>query len=229
MEFLHNGFTLEISPGGFPLSTDSMALADFVKLPKNTTVLDLGSGCGTLGLLLCAKKKDCTVTGVELSADAHECAIQNIARNAIASRLTSVCTDLRTIPSVFPASSFRVCVSNPPYYTGGPKSTTQPQARHTDTCSVQDLFQAAGWALQYGGDLFLVHKPEYFGEICYHAVANKLQPKRVRLVRHREDGPFSLLLLHCRKGAKPGLIWEENSLHHCDGSITDYYKQIYHL
>ena len=54
MEQLHNGFTLELAPGTLPLSTDSIALADFTKLPKNAQVLDLGSGCGTLGLLLCA-------------------------------------------------------------------------------------------------------------------------------------------------------------------------------
>jgi len=53
MEHLHSGYTLEFAPGSFPLSTDSMALAGFVRLPKNAAVLDLGSGCGTLGLLLC--------------------------------------------------------------------------------------------------------------------------------------------------------------------------------
>ncbi|MBR2072149.1 MAG: hypothetical protein IJ976_00625, partial [Alistipes sp.] len=33
----------------------SALLAHFVTLPKNARVLDLGSGCGTLGLMLCAK------------------------------------------------------------------------------------------------------------------------------------------------------------------------------
>ena len=49
MEFLPNGFTLELTEGAFPLSTDSMLLAHFAKLPRNARVLDLGSGCGTLG------------------------------------------------------------------------------------------------------------------------------------------------------------------------------------
>jgi tRNA1(Val) A37 N6-methylase TrmN6 len=71
MEYLHNGFTIDFSPGAFPLSTDSIALSGFVKLPKNAAVLDLGSGCGTLGLLLCAKDDRCTVTGIELDEAAH--------------------------------------------------------------------------------------------------------------------------------------------------------------
>ena len=83
MEILQNGFTLELCPGAFPLSTDSIALAHFVKLPKNARVLDLGSGCGTLGLMLCAKDPGCTVTGLELDPSAHETAIQNAARNEV--------------------------------------------------------------------------------------------------------------------------------------------------
>ena len=66
MEYLHNDFTLEICPCAFPLSTDSIALSGFVRLPKQASVLDLGAGCGTLGLLLCAKDPGCTVTGIEL-------------------------------------------------------------------------------------------------------------------------------------------------------------------
>ena len=65
MEYFANGLTLSVSDDCFPLSTDSMLLADFVRLPKNARVLDLGSGCGTLGLLLCAQDANCTVTGVE--------------------------------------------------------------------------------------------------------------------------------------------------------------------
>ena len=53
MEQLPGGYTLALSDGAFPLRTDSMVLAHFVKLPKSANILDLGAGCGTLGLLLC--------------------------------------------------------------------------------------------------------------------------------------------------------------------------------
>ena len=229
MEKLHNGFTLKLAEGAFPLSTDSIALSGFTKLPKNAKVLDLGSGCGTLGLLLCAKYSDCTVTGIELTQNAHEAALHNAVSNRIDHRLTSICRDLKTIPGFLTPGSFQICISNPPYFTGGPKSESVPLARHTDACSLQDLFAAAAWSLQYGGDFYLVHKPEQLGAICGCAVANKLEPKRLLLLRHKEDGPVSLILLQCRKGAKPGMVWEEAALHHADGSPTPYCKELYHL
>ena len=72
MEQLPGGYTLNICAGAFPLSTDTMALSGFVKLPKNAKVLDLGSGCGSLGLLLCATDPGCAVTGIEISQAAHD-------------------------------------------------------------------------------------------------------------------------------------------------------------
>ena len=80
MEQLPNGYTLELCAGAFPLSTDSIALAGFVRLPANATVLDLGAGCATLGLLLCANDKSCNVTGIELDENAHNAALENIRR-----------------------------------------------------------------------------------------------------------------------------------------------------
>ena len=229
MEKLHNGFTLELCEGAFPLSTDSIALAGFAKLPKNAKVLDLGSGCGTLGLLLCARFGDCAVTGIELSENAHETALGNARQNAIDHRLTSICADLKTIPEFLTPGVFQICVSNPPYFTGGPQSKTTPLARHTDSCSLADLCKAAAWALQYGGDFYVVHKPEQLGALCHHAAANKLEPKRLLLLRHKEGGPVSLVLLQCRKGAKPGLIIEEESLQNSDGTPSEYYRRLYHI
>ena len=228
MEQLVNGMTLKIPKTAFPLSTDSMVLADFTKLPLYANVLDLGSGCGTLGVLLCAKDPGCTITGVELDSSAHEAALDNIQRNHLQHRLHSVCADLRCVNQLFPAGSFRCCISNPPYFSGGPAARL-PLARRDDCCNTEELFRAAAWALQYGGDFFIVHKPQQLGRLCGCGVQAGLEPKRLRLVRHREGDPISLILLQCRKGGKPGLQMEELCLHHATGHQTADYRRIYHI
>jgi len=228
MEYLHNGFTLDICEGGFPLSTDSIALSGFAKLPRGAQVLDLGSGCGTLGVLLCAKYTDCSVTGIELDERAHAAALQNAERNRLKSRLSSICADLNTVSDFIKPGSFHCCVSNPPYFSGGPDSQTVPLARKDNHCSTDDLFAAAAYALKYGGDFFLVHRPEKLAQLCACAVKNNLEPKRLCLLRHKENGPVALVLLACRKGGKPGLILEEVSLHDAQGDPTEYYRKLYH-
>lgn len=229
MEFLPNGYTLELSDGAFPLSTDSMVLSHFAKLPKNASVLDLGSGCGTLGLLLCSTDASCRVTGMELDARAHLAALENIRRNSLDARMESICADLRSVSERFSPGQFSVCVSNPPYFSGGPASQATPLARREDACSPEDLFRSAAWALKYGGSFFLVHKPERLAELIATAAKFRLEAKRLCLVRHKADSPVNLILLQFRKGGKPGLNWEDITLHNTDGSPTPVYREIYHM
>ena len=229
MEFLPNGFTLSLCPGAFPLSTDSMVLSHFVRLPKHARVLDLGSGCGTLGLLLCSKDQNCHVTGVELSQQAHLEALENIRRNNLESRMESICADLRSVSERFSPGSFSCCVSNPPYFGAGALSQSLPTARQEGSCTPEDLFSCGSRALKFGGDFFLVHKPERLAELIATAAKYQLEAKRLCLLRHREGSPVNLILLQLRKGAKPGLVWEEIVLHNADGSPTPVYQEIYHI
>ena len=225
MEYLPNGFLFHTAEGTFPLSTDSMLLADFVKLPKNATVLDLGAGCGTLGILLCAKDPGCTVTGVELTKMAHDAAEDNIRRNHLCHRMGSICGDLRQ----FAQGPYHCCVSNPPYFSGGPASRENALARREDCCSPAELFSAVAKNLKFGGDFFLVHKPERLAELIACGAKQNLEAKRLRLVRHKEGGDISLILLAFRKGAKPGLMIEEVSLFDTNNEPTDYYRSVYHI
>ena len=229
METLPNGMTLSLCEGAFPLSTDSMVLSYFVRLPKNARVLDLGSGCGTIGLLLCSKDRNCHVTGVELDQQAHLEALENIRRNNLESRMESICADLRSVSERFSPGSFSCCVSNPPYFGAGALSQSLPTARQEGSCTPEDLFSCGSRALKFGGDFFLVHKPERLAELIATAAKYHLEAKRLCLLRHREGAPVNLILLQLRKGAKPGLQWEEIVLHNADGSPTSIYKEIYHI
>lgn len=229
LETLLNGFTLDVPEGCFPLSTDSMLLSWFAKLPRNARVLDLGSGCGTLGLLLCAREEQCRVTGIELTEQAHRAALENIGRNSLEHRMESICADIRQVPSLLSPGIFTTVVSNPPYFSAGPQSAALPLARREDCCTIRELLRSAAWALKYSGDLFLVHRPERLGEIIAQAGPFSLEAKELCLVRHRPNGPIILILLRLRKGGKPGLIFRELTLTDEYGRPSEEYKSIYHI
>ena len=228
MEYLANGITLQLCDGAFPLSTDSMLLAHFVKLRRNARVLDLGSGCATLGLALCSRDQTCHVTGFEISESDHAAALENIRRNGLDSRLESICSDLRNLPEDF-SGRFHCCISNPPYFSGGPASTATPFARRDDFCTTEQLFNSASRALQYGGDFYLVHKPEKLAHLIACGASCALEAKQLYLVRHKENGPITLILLQFRKGGKPGLQLHERCLFNSRGEPTDYYREVYHM
>lgn len=228
MEYLPNGIVLQIPDGCFPLSTDSVLLAHFASPVGSRTVLDLCSGCGTLGLMLCAGNDRCHVVGIELDENAHQGALDNICRNNLGQRMESICGDVRQVPGLFAPGSFPCCISNPPYFSDGPASASRI-ARREDTCTLAELLQSAAWALKFGGDLYLVHRPERMAEIIAVGSRFSLEAKRLALVYHQEGSSASLVLLQLRKGAKPGLKLENWVLHNRSGSPTPLYREIYHI
>ena len=143
--------------------------------------------------------------------------------------MESICEDLRSVSEKFSPGSFSCCVSNPPYFGAGALSQRLSTARQEGCCTPEDLFACGSRALKFGGDFFLVHKPERLAELINTAAKYQLEAKRLCLLRHRENAPVNLILLQLRKGAKPGLIWEEIVLHNADGSPTPIYQKIYHI
>lgn len=229
METLWNG--VRMAEGGFRLGTDSVLLAYFAQFPPRSSVADLGAGCGTLGLLLCASDPQIRVTGVELDETAHRAALQNIRENALEDRLTSLLGDVRAIRSLLPAGGFDCVIANPPYFPAGSGkvSARSAMARSEDTLPLAALCAAAAWLLPCGGRFALVHRPERLCDIFCAMRESGIEPKRVRFVRHRQSAPVCLVLVEGRRGGAPGLRFEADLIEFTDdGGETADYRAAYH-
>ena len=225
-------YRMELSQTQFSLSTDSIALADFARVFSGARVCDLGCGCGALGLLLLAKCETLQVTGVEIQEPAARCAAENAAQNGL-SQFSVLHGDLREYRTLLPANGFDIVVSNPPYYpvSGGAAPDKLPLAiaRSEVCCTLSDLCACAAWCLRFGGSFFLVHKPERLADLMVFLRAARLEPKRLRFVRHSAASAVSLVLLEARLGGKPGLqIEPELVLYGPDGSESAACRRIYH-
>jgi len=230
----------EILPGGirmetgssFPLGTDSMVLADFAAFSPGARVADLGCGCGTLGLLLIGTESSLRVTGVEIRGDAARLARENAARNQLTEQLSIIEGDLRAYRSLLPANGFDGAIANPPYYPegSGRASFRHAGARSECTCPLLELCRCAAWLLRFGGSFFVVHKPERLADLFCTLRLCRLEPKRLRLVRHHFGADASLVLVEARLGGNPGLRLENDLiLFDPDGSESAEYRRIYHL
>ncbi|MDR0889119.1 MAG: methyltransferase [Oscillospiraceae bacterium] len=228
-ESLYNGIRMLQPEGGFRLGTDSMLLAHFLELPRAARVADLGAGCGTLGLLLCARAALVQVTGVELRSDAWRLAQENIARNSLEERLRVLQGDVREIKTLLPASSFDCVISNPPYFAVGSGAAGNREIERTEAgLNLQQLCAAAAWLLPHGGRFALVHRPERLCDIFCEMRRSGVEPKRIRFVRHTAQSAVCLVLIEGRKGGAAGLKYEPDFVEfHPDGSPTDEYRAVY--
>lgn len=228
-ELLWNG--IRMTDGGFRLGTDSVLLAHFAQFPPCAKVADLGAGCGTLGLLLCASDPQVRVVGVELDETAHCAALENIHENGLEARLSSVLGDVREIKTLLPAGSFDGVIANPPYFPAGSgrKSSRSALARSEETLPLASLCHAAAWLLPCGGRFALVHRPERLCDIFCALRGNGIEPKRVQFVRHRANAPVCLVLVEGRRGGAAGLRFEADLIEFTDdGAESEAYRAAYH-
>ena len=210
-----------------------------ISLGKGLNILsgETGAGksilLGALGLLLLRDHPDMRVTGLEILPDAAAQARKNIDANHLSEHFSVITGDLRGHRTLLPANAFDAVVSNPPYFPAASGATSpdgaRAIARSEICCTLDDLCACAAYALRFGGEFFLVHKPERLTDLLVTLRENRLEPKRLQFVRHHPEASVSLVLVEARSGAKPGLTLQNDLiLYTSSGEKTADYKRLYH-
>lgn len=226
-----DGPLLDGDPAVFPLGMDAVLLADFAHPRAGDRILDLGTGCGVLPLLLLWERRDATACAMDISADACRLAHRNLTRNGLAERCRVLEGDLRAHRTLLAPGDFDLTVSNPPYFAaerGRAAQGTMRSARQDESCTLMQLCEAAAWATRWGGRFCLVFRPERLAELFAALTAHRLTPKRLRPVHYSPDRPANLILVEARRGGSPGLIWEQDLFCTAQGQPTPEYLRIYH-
>jgi tRNA1Val (adenine37-N6)-methyltransferase len=180
---------------GYRFSIDSVLLAGFAASWCRGGVLDLGTGCGVLLLLLSRLSGEMgSGTGVELQEDLLAFARENFRNNGPERLLRAVEGDFRREVAGVPPETFDLVVSNPPYGRAG-RGRRNPDpgkraARHDDSCSLPELFAAARRFLAPGGRFALI------------LPAGRL-PEIEACARREGMGEAVHRRVHPRKGAPP--------------------------
>jgi len=78
---------------------------------------------------------------------------------------------------------------------------------HQQSCTVDDVAKCAKLMLKNGGRLWICYPAAGVAEAFAALHNNGMEPKRIQLASGKKS-PY-LALIEAKKGAKPGLIWEE--------------------
>jgi tRNA1Val (adenine37-N6)-methyltransferase len=191
--------TLQQPPHGYRFALDAFLLADFVPAEAPGPLLDLGTGCGVVALLLARRLPHMRIVGVELQASLAAVAGQNVRQNGLGHRVDVVHADVRQAPSLFAAGACGTVVCNPPYRRVGHgrlnPNLEKAMARHELTLTLSQLLQAARHVLRRHGLLIMVYHPSRLAELCARLEAAQLRPCRLRLVHATLQEPASLVLI----------------------------------
>ena len=218
---------------GFCFGIDAVLLSDFAKdIHNNSKVLDLGTGTGILGILLCAKTKLSKIYGIDVQEDVCDMASRSIRLNHLENKFEIINKNIKDLECIFEENTFDAIVSNPPYKkdNSGLKNESEAKliSRHEITASLEDFISISSKLLKSNCSLYMVHRPERLSDLFYLLRKYHLEPKKLRLVYSYFDSKPKLILVKATKNANSFLNIEEPLIiYNKDGSYTNEILKIY--
>ncbi len=204
MEYLNNaGLLIEQPDTLYKLSSDAVALANFVICKKSDRVIDVGCGTGVLTLLIAFNQKPREIISVDINAEAVTQLTKNLAINhdkLTATQFMPLNIDARTLHTQINANSADVIVCNPPYFTTGKKSQNIhiSQARHDDTLSLEELALLCTRNLKYGGIVYFCYPSNQLAKAITIFENNNFRIKTIKLLTNNKG--VYLAIFKAKKG-----------------------------
>lgn len=202
-----DGYEIIQNPERFCFGIDAVLLSDFVRVKKEETILDLGTGTGILPILLAAKTQGKHFTGLEIQAESADMAVRSVEHNRLGDRIDIVTGDIKEAAEIFRPAFFDVIVTNPPYMLAehGLQNPGDAKAiaRHEVLCTLDDILRESGKLLQESkGRFYMIHKPFRLAEIIIKMNQYKIEPKRIQFIHPYVDKEPTMVLLEGIKGGK---------------------------
>lgn len=185
--------------GGYRFSVDAVLAAHFVSPKPGQRVLDLGCGCGVIGLILAYRHARIAVTGLELQPELAALAEANGRCNGFAGRFAVIRGDARNVAAVLDPESFAWVVCNPPYgASGGGRLSVGGQAalaRHELSGTIDDFVRASAFCLRNRGRAVFVYPARRCNALLAALHGHRLTPKRLQPVYSYPDAAKACLVL----------------------------------
>jgi tRNA1(Val) A37 N6-methylase TrmN6 len=187
---------------GYRFSIEPVLLGRFVRARPRDAVLDLGAGCGVLGIVIAAINRPREVVAIELQPHLADLIARNAALNQIPN-LRAIAADLRAhkIPDLSPAS-FDLVVANPPFHalSAGRESPDRGRriARGGAGASLAEFVAAARRFARNGARVAFVLGAARSAELISLMRSHRLEPKRIRFVHPRATLPATAVMIEAR-------------------------------
>jgi len=195
------------SKEGYRFSIDALLVAHFCSPRPKDRIMDLGTGCGVIPLILAHRRKDAEIIGVELQPPLAALARRNVALNGFSRRIQILEADLKDIRSAEKQEAFDLVLSNPPCYeveTGRINPQAEKAvARHEVYAKLEDLLLTASHILSKKGRLVMIFPASRASDLIRKLAQRRMEPKRLQFVHSRAKDAARFLLIEARKEGQP--------------------------
>ncbi|MBN2817243.1 MAG: methyltransferase [Campylobacterales bacterium] len=186
---------------GYCYNSDSIFLYDFINrfTPKGR-VLDVGAGCGVVGLLVARDNEKVHLEAVEKQPHFVEYARKNALANNIDYTLHA-CDFLEFECK----EKYDYIVSNPPFYPEGVQKSKDEMlfhARYNVNLPLEPFFKKVSQCLNPHSHFVFCYDAIQFADVCIALAKVKMRVVDVQFVHPKKDRVASLVMVHARNGSR---------------------------
>lgn len=211
---------------GYRFSIDSVLLASHVKAAAGYKVLDIGTGCGIISLILAYKNPEIKIYGIEVQKSLADIAALNVKNNGMEEQVKIFCTDVKNIKKDILSGSPDIIVCNPPYRKANSgrinPDNQRALARHEIMISLPEIFESAKRLMDISGKFIMIYPSERIADIIAHMRLSGIEPKYFRFIYSKVNSESKLVIAEGIKGGGPGAkVASPLVIYNDDGSYTD--------
>ena len=194
---------------GYRFSIDAVLLAHFAAPRSGDKVLDLGTGCGIIPLILAHRQPQIAIYGIEVQTELAELAVSNVKENQLEDRITIFCSDLKSLRPAMTAGPVDLVVCNPPFRRQGSgrinPDAQRAVARHEIKTNLADILQTTYRMLRAAGRVIFIYTAVRLTDILFQMRTAGIEPKFIRTIHSRPDAEAVLIVVEGVKGGRPDL------------------------
>jgi tRNA1Val (adenine37-N6)-methyltransferase len=207
--FFHGKIKVYQHQTGYRYSIDAILLSHFACPRKNDSVIDLGTGCAIIPLIMAYNNPHIKLIGIEIQKKLAILAHKNVNANDMENRIEIVQQDIKKIKAIKRFNKIDMVTSNPPYhkYKAGRINPDEERAiaRHELKINLSEIIQVAGQILQVSGKFVTIYPVERMTEMIREMQDAGLEPKKIRIISSSRSTGAKLFLIEGLKGGRTGL------------------------
>ncbi|MDA3896265.1 MAG: tRNA1(Val) (adenine(37)-N6)-methyltransferase [Desulfobacteraceae bacterium] len=233
IDSLHNGcLQIQQSPSGYRFSMDAVIIANIASIQSNDRVLDLGTGCGVIPLILAYLHLEITVFGVEIQKSQADIAAANVRNNHLENRITIFHQDIKSLSVDQTSGNVNVVICNPPHIEKSCGRINPDRqlavSRHEIEMTLDDVVKTAKKMLSPFGRLILIYPAKRLADLTDRMRSCGIEPKKICILYTKAETKAKRVIIEGIKDGKPGMvITKPLIIHNPDGTYTEMAKRIF--
>lgn len=210
--FLNGNVVIYQPKSGYRFSIDAVILAHMACPGSGETVLDLGTGCGVVSVMLAFRHPDLRLIGVEIQPALSKLARRNVEVNGMTERIHIIEKDMGQLSLADVDRQVDLVVTNPPYRkrsSGRIAADSQRAvARHELKTDLKTVLQAARRVLRRSGRLVIIYPTVRTVDLLSAMRAEGLEPKSLKMIHTDMSSSARLVVVSGVKDGRPGIVVE---------------------